>query len=175
MWVIECQLSGSVELAIYDVSNVVAEAPTVQLRDPAGVPHQPTSCAIASGARGAVVFTENVLLGASLSIGASKRGNRNIIPITGGTVSGRFTGMVVPGGADYQLIAGNTVLDARYLLSDVDGEHVLVRNCGPFGALVPQFETRSDGPYSFLNNGRYISSDPTIGNGAVGITFFELE
>lgn len=154
---------------------VSAEAPTVRLQDPSGVPNQPTACATASGARGAVVFTENVSLGASLSVGASKRGNRNIIPITGGTVNGRFTGVVVPGGADYQLIEGNAVLDARYLLSDTEGEYVLVRNCGPFGALVPQFEARADGPYGFLNEGRFISSDPAVGNGAVGITFYELQ
>jgi hypothetical protein len=167
------QQQGTVELAIYDISAVTPGEPRVQLSDPSGVPNQPWNCATASGTRGNTVFTENVTLGSSVSVGASKRGSRNIIPITGGTVSGRFNGVVVPGGADYQLINGNTVLDARYTLVSNDGEYVLVRNCGPFGALVPQFETRKNGPYAFLNENRYLSSDPGVGGGGVSITFYE--
>jgi hypothetical protein len=44
-------------------------------------------------------------LGGSLSVGASKRGTCNVIPITG-------------------------TLDARYVLASNDGEFVVVRNCG---------------------------------------------
>ncbi len=44
------------------------------------------------------MFTESVALGSSISVGQSKRGNRNIIPITGGTVTGKIKGKVVPGG-----------------------------------------------------------------------------
>jgi hypothetical protein len=114
-----------------------------------------------------------VTLGASLSVGASKHGTRNVIPITGGTVSGRVSGSVVPGGGDYQLIGATTVLDAKYVLSSKDGEFVVVRNCGPMGALVPLFEARSAGPYAFLNSNNYVSSDPGSAAGGVGITFYE--
>jgi hypothetical protein len=48
------------------------------------------------------VITEMVTLAPSQSVGATKRGNRNIIPITGGEISGRITGKVLFGGADYQ-------------------------------------------------------------------------
>lgn len=165
----------TVRLAIYDISDVTLPDPKVQLQDPAGVPHQPWDCATTGGSRGATVFTETVTLGQSLSVGASKRGTRNIIPITGGTVTGRLTGSVVPGGADYQLIGASTVLDARYSLVGNDGEYVLVRNCGPFGALIPQFEARKDGPYAFLNENRYLSSDPGSAGGGVSITFYEAD
>lgn len=164
---------GTVELAIYDISAVRPGEPSIRIQDPSGLPHQPWNCSTLTGSRGATVFTENVTLGSSLSVGASKRGSRNIIPITGGTVSGRFNGTVIPGGADYQLLGGNTVLDARYTLKSNEGEYVLVRNCGPFGAMVPQFEARKDGPYAFLNENKYLSSDPGVGGGGVSITFYE--
>jgi hypothetical protein len=117
------------------------------------------------------VFTENVALGNSISIGASKRGSRNIIPITGGTMSGRVNGKILSGGADYQLSGG---LDARYTLETNDGEFIIVRNCGS-GALIPVFETKTDGPYSYLNENKYLSSAPGMSGGGVSITFYEAE
>ncbi len=66
--------------------------------------------------------------------GTNSRGQRRIIPITGGTVSGQLNGIVLPGGADFQLVVSDTVadLDARYLLQLVDsgwaGAHVYVHN-----------------------------------------------
>jgi hypothetical protein len=166
--------SETMTLAVYDVSDIAPADPRIELADPSGVPQQPWDCATASGTRGATVFTESVGIGASLSVGTSKRGNRNVIPITGGSMSGRVTGSVVPGGADYQLLSGTTTLDARYSLSTDDGEYIVVRNCGPFGALVPTFEARADGPYAFLNSNDYVSSEPGGGGGGVSITFYEL-
>jgi hypothetical protein len=165
--------AGTVELAIYDISSVTSSAAKIQLKDPTGVPNQPWECATTTGTKGTTVFTENVTLGSSVSVGASKRGTRNIIPITGGSVTGRFKGSVLPGGADYQLIGSSTKLDARYTLLSSDGEYVVVRNCGPFGALIPQFEARKNGPYAFLNENKYLSSDPGTGGGGVSITFYE--
>jgi hypothetical protein len=166
--------AGTIELAVYDVSAVSAPTTRIQLKDPAGTPNQTWECQTATGTRGASVFTESVALGSSLSVGASKRGTRNVIPITGGKTSGRVTGSVVPGGADYQLMSTSSAkLDARYALSTTDGAYILVRNCGPFGALVPVFETRADGPYAFLNTNKYLSSDPGFAAGGVSITFYE--
>jgi hypothetical protein len=165
----------TIELDVYDVSNVAAGDTTVELSDPAGEPQQPWDCSTATGAKGSSVFTENVTLGSSLSIGASKRGTRNIIPITGGTLSGKLTGSIVSGGGDYQLLGSTTKLDARYVLAPHDDEFVLVRNCGPLGALVPLFEARADGPYAFLNANDFVSSDPGTGSGGVSITFYERQ
>ncbi|KYF94970.1 cellulosome protein dockerin type I [Sorangium cellulosum] len=170
--------AGTLQLDVYDISDVAAAEPKIQLKDPEGVPHQSWECSTATGARGSSVFTESVTLGSSISVGASKRGTRNIIPITGGTVTGGMllsglSGSVLPGGADYQLIGASTVLDARYALSSSDGEVIVVRNCGPFGALVPVFETRADGPYAILNTKSYVSSDPGGAAGGVSLTFYE--
>ncbi len=124
------------------------------------------------------MFTESVTLGASVSVGASKRGTRNIIPITGGTVTGGMllsglSGSVLPGGADYQLIGSTTVLDARYALSSKDGEVIVVRNCGPFGALIPVFETRGR-PLCDPQHEAVVSSDPGgAAGGGVSLTFYE--
>jgi hypothetical protein len=166
--------SSKVEIAIYDVSKVSAGEPRVRVSDPAGVPNQTWECSTQTGAKGASVFTEAVLIGSSLSVGASKRGTRNVIPITGGTTSGRVVGSILKAGADYQLIGGgSTRLDARYAVSTNDKEFVLIRNCGAFGALIPLFEARADGPYSFLNKNSFVSSDPGSAAGGVSITFYE--
>jgi hypothetical protein len=167
------EAAGTLELDIYDVSAVAVGDSLLQLEDPAGVPNQPWDCSTATGGQGASVFTETVTLGDSLSVGASKRGSRNIVPITGGTVTGRVTGSVLSGGADYQLTGSTMVLDARYALESDDGEFILVRNCGPFGALVPLFETQATGSCSFLNANTFISSDPGGATGGVSITFYE--
>lgn len=165
--------ANTIELEIYDVSGVAVGDSKIDIRYPAGTPRQPWDCATATGTRGASVFTESVTLGSSLSVGASKRGTRNVIPITGGTFSGRISGSVLPGGADYQLIGASAQLDARYVLSTSDREIILVRNCGPMGKLIPIFETRSAGSAGFLNANTWLSSDPSMAAGGVSITFYE--
>jgi len=84
-------------------------------------------------------------------------------------------GMVLPGGADYQLVGSPTTLDARYVLRSNDGELVIVRNCGPFGALLPLFEAKADAAYAFLNENEFLSSDPGAGSAGVSITFYERQ
>jgi hypothetical protein len=161
-------LAKTIKLDVYDISKVALPATRIQIKDPAGVPNQTWDCLKWSGTQGATVFTENCLLGSSISIGASKRGSRNIIPITGGTTSGKVVGKILAGGADFQLSG----IDARYTLAPNDGEFIIVRNCGS-GALVPVFEARVDGPYAFLNENKYLSSQPGMGSGGVTITFYE--
>jgi hypothetical protein len=165
-------------LDIYDVSKVTASDPKIQLKDPTGVANQTWECVTGSGKRGSLAFSESVTLGSSVSVGASKNGTRNIIPITGGTLTAGtlfsgLSGTVVPGGADYQLIGSSTKLDARYSLATKDGEFIVVRNCGAMGNLIPIFETRADGPYAALISKNYLSADPVSSGGGVGITFYE--
>ena len=162
-----------ITLAVYDVSKVTASEPRTTLKDPAGVANQPWECSTMTGAKGDSVFTETVGIGSSLAVGASKRGTRNVIPITGGSVTGRVTGKVLPGGADFQIVSGTAKLDARYTLASNDGEFIIIRNCGSFGALIPQFETRAAGPYAFLNANTFVSSDPGSATGGVSITIYE--
>jgi hypothetical protein len=166
---------SKITLDVYDVSKATAGDPKVQLKDPAGVPNVSWDCVSATGTNGASVFTENVTLGSTVSVSNAKRGSRNIIPITGGTTTGKVAGKILNGGADYQLAAtgGSTTLDARYTLAPSDGNFIIVRNCGPMSGLVPVFEAASDGPYAFLTTGKFLSSAPGSGSGGVSITFYE--
>jgi hypothetical protein len=73
-----------------------------------------------------------VEVAAPLEVGRTPAGLRRVVPITGGTVSGLFTGRVLPGGADFQLIRTDTEteVEARYLLESDQGELVTVHNVG---------------------------------------------
>ena len=164
----------NVTLDVYDVSQVMAGEPEVQLKDPIGVPNVSWDCVTATGNDGASVFTENVTLGSTITVSDAKRGTRNIIPITGGTTTGMVAGQILNGGADYQLVSGgSTTLDARYTLAPSDGGFIIVRNCGPINDLTPVFETATNGPYAFLTTGAFLSSAPGSGSGGVSITFYE--
>jgi hypothetical protein len=163
-----------ITLDVYDVSKSAAGTTTIQLKDPAGVPNTSWDCVGGTGAQGDSVFTENVTLGSSFSVSNAKRGSRNIIPITGGTTTGKVAGKILDGGADYQLATSSgTTLDARYTLAPSDGSFIIVRNCGPSNNLVPAFEAAVDGPYKFLNDGKFLSSPPGACSGGVSITFYE--
>ncbi len=163
-----------ITLDVYDVSKAAAGSVKVQLKDPPGVPNTSWDCLSGSGTQGSSVFTENVTLGSSFSVSNAKRGSRNIIPITGGATTGKVAGKILSGGADYQLAGSSgTTLDARYTLAPSDGSFIIVRNCGPINSLVPAFEAAVDGPYKFLNDGKFLSSAPGSGAGGVSITFYE--
>ena len=165
---------NKITLDVYDVSKATAATTKVQLKDPSGVPNTTWDCVGGSGTKGDSVFTENVTLGSSFSVSNAKRGSRNIIPISGGTTTGKVAGKILDGGADYQLAGSSgTTLDARYTLAPSDGSFIIVRNCGPINSLVPAFEAAVDGPYKFLNDGKFLSSAPGSGAGGVSITFYE--
>jgi hypothetical protein len=167
----------TLSLRVYDVSSVTPAAGrrSVRITKPAGVPSQPWDYRKADPAekRGAQVIAETVTLSPSQTVGPSKRGNRNIIPITGGELTGRITGTVVGAGADYQNLSPPATIDAHYLWQTADGEIILVRNGGSFGSLVPTFEARIDGRYAWLNTGMFLSSNPEMRPGGVGLTFYE--
>jgi len=165
-------------LRVYDVSGVkppAGSARIVRIAKPAGVPPQPWDYrkAAPSEKRGSQLISESVTLSPSQSVGPSKRGPRNVIPITGGELAGRITGKVLAGGADYQNLSPPATIDARYLWQAADGEIIIVRNGGPFGSLVPTFEVRLDSPYAWLNAGMFLSSNPEGRPGGVGLTFYE--
>ncbi|MBF6617917.1 DUF3237 domain-containing protein [Pollutimonas thiosulfatoxidans] len=77
--------------------------------------------------------TLTVEVAAPQEVGATPFGNRRVIPITGGTVSGPvFNGRILPGGADFQLISSPTYTDihARYVIETDQGEQIYVENTG---------------------------------------------
>lgn len=78
-------------------------------------------------------FTARVTISAPLELGDTPTGRRRVIPITGGMVEGpRLNGSVLPGGADWQVIApdGTAYLVARYTLRAQDGTLISVVNRG---------------------------------------------
>jgi hypothetical protein len=170
-WVATREVTGkTMKLAVYDVAAVTAGEPLVAISKPEGALPQPWECNLTKGSQGSQVFTENVSLGSSYSINNAKYGSRNIIPITGGTTTGKVTGKILNGGADYQLSGS---LDAWYTLAPDNGELILVRNCGATGGLIPWFEAAVDGDFDFLNTQAYLSSAPGVGGGGVSITFYD--
>ena len=92
-------------------------------------------------------------IAAPVTSGQSPRGRRQMIPITGGSLSGpRLSGRVLPGGADFQIIREDGVceLEARYFVETDAGARVYVCNQGIAHAsggdglyfrTVPRFET----------------------------------
>ncbi len=118
------------------------------------------------------------------TVGEHQHGNRFVIPITGGTFEGpKIKGIVLPGGADYQLQDrehGRTELDAIYCIQTDDGVNIHVRNWGIsvmgrdesgrpqfYFRTSPKFEAPRDSKYGWLNDAIYVC---TIGPNAPGDT-----
>ena len=72
-------------------------------------------------------------IGPAMDVGITARGERRIIPITGGSFEGPgLRGSVIPGGADWQVIRpdGAAELEARYTLETDSGGLIYVVNRG---------------------------------------------
>jgi len=79
------------------------------------------------------VFDIEAEVGPVRDLGAGPHGRRRIVPILGGTVSGpRLQAEVVPGGADWQRVRGDGVVElvARYSIRTRDGVEIAVTNRG---------------------------------------------
>ena len=79
------------------------------------------------------MFTISAELDAIRSIGRTPYGERRIINILGGSVSGpRLTGRILPGGADWQIIRGDGAADikARYTIESDAGALIMVTSEG---------------------------------------------
>jgi hypothetical protein len=80
-----------------------------------------------------LVYTSRIDIAALRDLGKTPHGQRRIIDITGGAFSGpRLTGRVLPGGADWQVVRGDGIVevDARYTLETHDGSLIYIRNWG---------------------------------------------
>ncbi|NLL73490.1 MAG: DUF3237 domain-containing protein [Clostridiales bacterium] len=131
------------------------------------------------------IMTIHVQCDSNLDIKDNGIGYLRVIPIVGGTVEGKITGEVVPGGADW-----NTSLDsdlahvhAKYLLRTSDGEYIDVQNEGIIKndtnnkiKTRPCFKADIKGKYAWLNHGVYVASlDPGKEHGQVIITVYKLK
>lgn len=121
--------------------------------------------------RAEFVFEEHVTLAPAVVQGETALGQRQYIPITGGTIDGpKLKGEVIPGGWDYQLRypGGCTSLSADYFLRAADGTiiHVLNQafNCATTGAGAqrswarPSFEAPKGSPHEWLTRGTFVAS-----------------
>lgn len=79
------------------------------------------------------IFTVHADLAAILRFGQTPYGERRVIGIEGGTISGpRLKGRILPGGADWQIIRtdGTADIQARYTIEADNGGHILVSSEG---------------------------------------------
>jgi hypothetical protein len=83
--------------------------------------------------RSRFAFEASVTVDAPQVIGPSAHGLRRIVPIRGGEVTGPLLqGKVLPGGADWQFVRPDGVLqiEAKYTLQATDGALIMVTNRG---------------------------------------------
>ena len=64
--------------------------------------------------------------------GMTRVGHRRIIPVIGGAITGDFTGQILPGGADWQIVRadGSIEIDGRYSARGGDGSLLYIRARG---------------------------------------------
>lgn len=115
-----------------------------------------------------------VTIDSPIHLGQTPKGERVIIPISGGSFEGpNMKGEVLKGGADYQYVnndLGRTELEAIYNIKTDDGVLIHVRNTGllhvskdenlNLGTIyfraTPKFEAPIDSKYAWLNNALFI-------------------
>lgn len=110
------------------------------------------------------VMDLNVNIGQSINVGKTPHGNRNIVPITGGTFQGtNIKGTILNGGADYQMMTADgsrNDLEAIYNICTDDGVNIHIRNKGiamkDYFYCSPTFEAPSNSKYAWLNNAIFI-------------------
>ena len=81
----------------------------------------------------ATLFTAQIELGPPVELGRDSKGTRRVVPILGGTFTGaRVSGELLPGGADWQLIREDGVVEveARYPLRTADGALITAISSG---------------------------------------------
>lgn len=93
-------------------------------------------------------FEARVTVAKPLVVGESSYGLRRVVPITGGQFAGPdIKGRIVPGGADWQFVRPDGVIDihARYTLETDDGVLIMVDTSGMRHAPVAVMERLSKG------------------------------
>lgn len=78
-------------------------------------------------------FEARIEVGAVQEVGATAKGVRKFIPILGGTFSGpEIEGVILPGGADWQLVRPDGVaeIEAHYTMMTSDGVSIYIVNKG---------------------------------------------
>src|SRR5262245_15536036 len=143
------------------------------------------------------VFDIAADVGPIRDLGAMPHGRRRIVPILGGTVKGaRLQAQVLPGGADWQYVRNDGVVElvARYAILTGDGVEIAVTNRGlrrapaetmarmargevvdptlVYCRTTPQFEAPA-GPYEWLNASVFLGNAVRLPD-RVQIAVFEV-
>jgi hypothetical protein len=138
-----------------------------------------------------------VHVGPIRDLGPTPHGRRRIIAILGGRVTGpRLEAEIVPGGADWQYVRGDGVLEleARYSIRTRDGVEIAIINRGlrraspeimermsrgepvdfarVYFRTAPTFEAPA-GPYEWLNRSLFVATAARL-PAKVQITVFEV-
>ena len=139
----------------------------------------------------------DVDVGPIQDLGVMPHGRRRIIAINGGTVKGtRLQATILPGGADWQYVRGDGILElvARYSIRTHDGHEIAITNRGMRRAsneimaamsrgervdpalvyfrTVPVFEA-PEGPYAWLNGSVFLGTAARLPD-RVQIKVFEV-
>lgn len=118
--------------------------------------------------------------------GKAPHGERVVIPITGGEVTGEISGKVIPGGADYQLVDGARCrgeLCAIYSIMTEDSTLINVRNEGincwgegnQYFVTSPKFECNVDSKYGWLNDRIFVCRPVGFEPGAIVLRVWAVE
>lgn len=155
--------------------------------------------AVPAPLRTTFVFEARVKVDKPLVVGPASHGLRRVVPIGGGTVEGpALTGTVVPGGADWQYVRPDGVLEvlAKYTFKADDGTLIMVDNRGVRHAppavmerltkgepvrgdeyyfrTTAQFEAPLDSKYAWMNRAVFVGVAERQPDAAV-IRFYRVE
>jgi Protein of unknown function (DUF3237) len=117
------------------------------------------------------IFTIFAELEGITSLGRTPYGERRVIGILGGSVSGpKLNGRILPGGADWQIIRtdGTADIKARYIIETDDGARIMVTSeglrHGPPEVMVKLARGDNVDPahYYFRTVMRFETSDPKV-------------
>ncbi len=147
----------------------------------------------------AFAFEAHVTIDAPIVVGTGPQGLRRIVPITGGKFEGpRIKGTILNGGADWQYVRGDGVLqiEAKYTLRTSDGVTIMITNRGMrhgpadvidrlakgeavdpsqyYFRTVAEFEAPSDSRYAWLNKALFLATAERQAT-VVNLRFYELK
>lgn len=139
----------------------------------------------------------DVSVGPIRDLGPTPHGRRRIVAILGGRVTGpRLEAQIVPGGADWQYVRGDGVveLEARYSIRTQEGIEIAITNRGlrrappevtermsrgeavdpalVYFRTVPTFEAPA-GPYEWLNRSVFVATAARL-PGRVQVRVYEV-
>jgi hypothetical protein len=134
------------------------------------VPDPGWACGMKDGipppTKGKLAFTVTLTISAQHEVGKTPYGDRRLLEVSGGTISGdRLQGTVVTGGLEYELTLDNGVVEYQGInILDTSAGRIYVRSCGvaadkDSGArIIPDFEAPTSGSNAFLNTGKWVAT-----------------